>query len=458
MIFTAKKIRWLAAVCLGAVMLLLAGCRSSAGLLLPMDVHPEVLGQSQAAVLQGDTRRLQISLDRLRRQGGERSRLLYLLESGRLLSLAGDELASMERFAEADRVFDDALLEASLRVSDAVAQGISLATNDRALPYKGKLYERMLLQMFHAYHHLGGGDLLNARIALNKALRDLRWGTNHLEQVSRDGSGALESRGIQSGTLPSLFAGNGPVLRPVRSTDNALIYYLSGLLHQAAGEADRAAIDYRNALAMAPGSAAIEDALRSLDGIADGQARVVVIHERGWVAEKIPFSFSIFLNNRSYTLSLPYYPQLVADARHARSNVEIGVRQVQLQPLLSIDAVARRAHEEHMPFILLRQVMRMVAKQELQAEAAEASPLLGIATSLYAILSDSPDLRSWQSLPSVIDVGETTLPAGSYRLQAGIAGELAPEIHLSADAVTLIRIVSAQGKRIKVDSFALPLH
>jgi hypothetical protein len=441
-----------------AAILGLSGCRNVAGLFLPVDTHSEVIAESKEALVAERGQRLATRLERLESQSGTRSRLLYLLEAGRLLELAGDHEGSMRLYAEAEALLDEDLMRASLTVRGTAAQAASLFTNDKALPYRGALYERVLLHTFQALNHLQAGDVTEARIALNKGLRDMRWGTDNLESLSRDTSARLDEQGIRMGQAPPLLNPAYPAANPERSSDNAFLYYLSGLVHQINGDADRAAIDYRNALAFAPGSPPVENALDSIDLVEAGRARLVLIHESDWVSPKIPFSFSIFIGDRSYTLSLPYYPEAPYYAAYPEQFMRVGERTPTLHPLLNLDAVVRRAHQEALPGILLRQVLRIAAKQELQAEAEEADPWLGFAASLYSILSDSPDLRSWQSLPSVIAVSDSTVPAGTHSLRTGFGDAPVRDLRLESGTVTVVRLVTAQGTAIKVESFSFPVY
>ena len=436
----------------------LGGCRNLAGLFLPVDHHSEVVAESKRALLTGRMERLEKRLKQLERQSGTRSRLLYLLEAGRLLDLAGEAEASARKFAQAEALLEEDLLRATFTVRESAAQVASLATNDKALPYRGELYERLLLHIFQAINDLRAGEVVEARIALNKGLRDMRWGSENIEKLARGNATRLEKEGIETDEMSPLLNPSYPAANPERSSDNPLLYYLSGLVHEVGGEVERAAIDYRNALALAPGSVPVEHALRSLDGLETGQARLVVLHESDWVSTKIPFSFSIFLGNRSYTLSLPYYAESPYYSVYPEQFLRIGSQTPTLYPLLNLDAVVRRALEEDLPAIILRQVLRIAAKQELQAEAEEADPWLGFAASLYSILSDSPDLRGWESLPSVVSLAESTLPEGTYPLRTGFDERPILDIELESDTLTIIRVVTAKGTVIKVESFSLPLY
>jgi hypothetical protein len=126
-----------------------------------------------------------------------------------------------------------------------------------------------------------------------------------------------------------------------------------------------------------------------------------------------------------------------------------------LYPLLNVEAAARAALQEQFSAILLRQALRMVAKEQLQNEAQEADPWLGFAASIFSILSDSPDLRSWLSLPSAVYVADLQLPAGNYPVDADLQLGRAPSVVIAAGRITVLRIVSAQGRVISIDSFPL---
>lgn len=449
--------RWFLPV---AVVLLvgLGGCRNVAGLFLPVNYHEEVVSESKAAVLAGSEQLLGRALDRLERQSGTRSALLYLLEAGRLLELAGKTEEARRVLAEADAFLEAERMRATFTVRGGAAQIASLATNDQALPYRGHLYERVMLSTYQALNELGSGDVEAARIALNKGLRDMRWGSENLEALSRQESARLEQQGIGTAGLPPLLDPAYPAANPRHSSDNAFVYYLSGLLHEVRGDRDRAAIDYRNALAFNPGSVPLQHALEALDGVEKGTGRVVLIHESDWVSPKIPFSFSIFVRDRSYTWSLPSYADMPYYAIYPESFLRLGSERPLLHPVLNLEAVVRRAHEEAMPGILLRQALRVAAKQELQAEAEEADPFLGFAASIYSILSDGPDLRSWQSLPSVIYLADLTMPAGTYPLSTDFDGQPVLDLFVDPEAITVVRMVTAQGALIKVESFSLPLY
>lgn len=447
--------------CFGLFLLLalagLSGCRSSLGLFLPVDAHPRVIAEARHAAIQQNAGGLDSTLKDLERQTPGNSRLLYLLESARLRSLTGQQSASIELFSEAGALFDEQQLGASITVTESLQSGLALVTNDRALPYQGQLHERLLLYTFQSLNHLENGDVGSARIELNKGLRDMRWGKDNLPELRRRADRQLAENGIQlEGQIPQYRGPAAPV--PVSSSsDNALLYYLSGLLHQAAGSADRAEIDYRNALAYAPGSEPLLHALDTLAEPESTQARLVILQESGWVSEKVPFSLPVFIRSRAYTLSFPQYPDTGRGWSYPDS-IGIGGDRFRLHPVLDVDRIARKALEEAFPAILLRQALRIVAKDQIQKEAREEDPWLGLAASVLSILSDYPDLRSWLSLPAVISLADLSLPPGRAHFPAFGDSREPLSITLGAGKITVLRVVSANGRVIKVDSFPIPAY
>lgn len=444
--------------CLGLLVLMglgLAGCRSGAGLFLPVDHHPELMLEARSAVAAANPGRLESLLDRLDRQTPETSHLLVLLEAARLNSLLGDVESSLNLYAAVDDRFEAERLRAQFTVTETLQTGLSMITNDRAIPYRGQLFERLLAYCFQALNHLelGNGEL--ARIELNKALRDMRWGKDNLPQLRRESGQRLSQAGVRTGDFREGFSSPPDGLVQESSSDNALVYYLSGLLFEASGELDRADIDYRNALAYAPGSPLVGEALESLGEMPPGMGRLVILHESDWVSPKIPFSLSIFIKDRSYTLSLPYYADRYWNDFTPQAFMRIGETRPLLYPLLNVDAAARASFEELFPATLLRQALRMVAKEQLQNEAEEADPWLGFAASIFSILSDSPDLRSWLSLPSAIYGAQLYLPTGTYPVISELESTERSSLEIRTGETTVLRLATAQGRSIRVDSFPL---
>jgi hypothetical protein len=438
---------------LGLLLLMAAhsGCRSTSGLFLPGNNHPRTIEEARSAVIRDDPQRVEAVLNDLESRTASSSRMLLLLESGRLMDLSGESGESRRLFAEAASLAEQQDLNATFTVTESLQAALAMVTNDRALPYQAQLFERLFLYYFQSLNYLRDGEGEMARIELNKALRDMRWWKDNLPALRERTDRMLEQNAIRTNGAPfgpDLYSGSAAR----SSSDNALVYYLSALLHQASGNLDRAEIDYRNALAFVPDAEPFLHGLETLRDPSPDKARVVVIHESDWVAAKVPFSISVFIKRKLYTLSFPFYPDSTTLWRVPGLPLRMDPVIPEPYPVLSVNASVRKSLEEQFPAILLRQALRMLAKDQLQEEAMEEDPWLGFAVSIFSVLSDQPDLRSWLSLPASISVSDAYLLPGPVEIPGYGQVQLEPgEIHL-------FRFVSAQDHLIKVDSFPLPSY
>ena len=105
-------------------------------------------------------------------------------------------------------------------------------------------------------------------------------------------------------------------------------------------------------------------------------------------------------------------------------------------------ALAARALAEQMPGILTRQVARAVAKAVGAKAAKDAGGDWGeLAATLYNVISDQADLRSWLTLPAHMQVLSAWVdPGGScVALTAPGGGTLwSGEVTLKAGKTTLV--------------------
>ena len=168
--------------------------------------------------------------------------------------------------------------------------------------------------------------------------------------------------------------------------------------------------------------------------------------------------FPVFIKNRSYTLSLPYYPDSYTYSQYPEAFVRVGDDQPLLFPILNVEAVVRRALEEQFPAILLRQALRMAAKQELQHQARQEAAWLGDLAMLFSILSDSPDLRSWLSLPAAVHLADLSLPAGGYEIATPAGPHDGGLLNLAAGEIYILHIVTAGDRLISIDSFPVSAY
>jgi len=73
-----------------------------------------------------------------------------------------------------------------------------------------------------------------------------------------------------------------------------------------------------------------------------------------------------------------------------------------------------------MPTILLRQVLRVVAKEQVRKEVAKNDEVGNLLVNVWNVLTEQPDTRSWQTLPAEVYSSSEIVEAGEYELEFGL--------------------------------------
>lgn len=159
----------------------------------------------------GDTVRADAIVEQAHEEYGPKSQILYRMDRGMTLHLAG-------RYEASTAVLDKAEQE----VEDLYTRRISTQTkaflyNDTELPYEGAPYEQVMLNVLKALNYAASGNLQEALVEARRV--------DHRLNVLAD------------------LAGD----KPDAYRDDSLARYLSGILYEAAGELNDAFIAYRKA-------------------------------------------------------------------------------------------------------------------------------------------------------------------------------------------------------------------
>jgi hypothetical protein len=81
--------------------------------------------------------------------------------------------------------------------------------------------------------------------------------------------------------------------------------------------------------------------------------------------------------------------------------------------------MAQQDLTERLPAILLRQAVRVVAKEQIRREAAKQDDIGNILVNVWNVLTEQPDTRSWQTLPAEVYSSSELLPAGEVTVLFG---------------------------------------
>ena len=405
------------------------------------------------------------------------ARVLFAMEMGRVAQLEGDFAASRAAFATATAAMEDQDNRATVSARGAAAQGGAVLVNDKAIPYRAPSYERTLVHHYQALNYLAAGDLIGAGVEVRRASREQEDALRrHEREVAKSKSSTenVSPDDERDPNLSAVYAGLDQLAGSVKSSfQNAATFYVSSVIWEMLGEANDAYIDVKKALELAPENVYLQmDAVRLAQRLGmredledferrfpraakmpasgseplAGKARLVVVYEEGLAPQKSEVSLAYPLPSADAigAIALPTYAEVPPPPEPVR--VALGGRALaSTAPICNVGALAARALAEQMPGILARQVARAVTKavaaKALSDQGGQGGDLGGLAMSLYNVLSEQADLRSWLTLPAHVQMLSAWVEPGTARVElaASNGGALwSGDVTLQAGRTTLI--------------------
>lgn len=418
----------------------------------------------------GDVARADAIVEEAQKEYGSKSQVLYRMDRGMTLHLAG-------RYEDSTAVLEKADQEVEqLYTRRLTTQAKAVLYNDTELPYEGAAYEQVMLNVVKALNYAVAGNLQEALVEARRADHRL----NVLADQAEDKSDTYR--------------------------DDGLARYLSGILYEAAGELNDAFISYRKAheayLAAHAWSRTpvpprlrtdllrITDALHLIDEHAQYRqafadvpwqpaaghphlAQVVVVSYNGHAPRKedhfldLPISLdalrlvlltkaaigsqsntrearaaeSVFygLNGRIVRVALPrLVPQKTIVAYEQVSLVGAeGAYNDSSELVQDLSALAAKHFSDQYNTLAVKAVARAAIKYaaaEGIARGARAAAgrdtagqivalLVGSLAKTLAISTEEADKRSWRTLPDEIQIARLWVPPGSYELRVRPIGK-----------------------------------
>ena len=444
---------------------LLAGCGPSVNRYLLIDT----------SLRANDPKGADAIVQRTEKEYGEKSRVLYGMDRGMLLQLAGDYQQSNAVLEQAEDELD------RLYTRKIRTEALAFMTNDTALAYEGDPYEQVLVNVLKALNYSALGQWQEALVEARRI--------DHRLNV-------LSDRTQEKGAY----------------REDGFARYLSGILYESTGDVNNAFIAYRKAYETfdatrawsytAVPSQLREDLLRTAEALHFTQelaeyrrlfpdtkwetsqslqqlAQVVVISYNGRAPRKedqfldLPVSLDALqlvllnrglsqagrqsnrgvdtvlygLNGRVVRVALPQLApqktQVPVDRVSLIPDNGTGVT-VNTELVHNVTALADKALSERMAGITVKALARAATKFALaegamrgaqQAAGKDAGPWVGLLVGLLAkglaVASEEADKRSWQTLPDEIHLARVWVPPGRYQVQSqsggGSHGPLTPE-------------------------------
>lgn len=402
---------------------------------------------------------------------GDKSRVLYGMDRGMTLHLAGDYKQSNLLLEQSDEEVER-LYTRKIRTETA-----AFMTNDNVLPYEGDPYEQVMINVVKALNYAMLGLWQESLVEARRIDHRL----NVLSDRVKDKSAYRE---------------------------DGFARYLTGILYESTGDVNNAFIAYRKAYetyeSMRGWSRVGEpaqlqsDLLRTADALhltsefaayerafpgvpwqssqaQQNLAQVVVISYNGRAPRKedqfldLPISMDALqlvlinraltnpntpqnraadtalygLNGRVVRVALP---RLVPQPTHvpvdlvtldAASGAPVSVK---TEPVQNVTALAEKALSERLPGVAVKAVARAATKYAMAEAATRGSQSaagqknadwVGLLVSLiahgYAVASEEADKRSWRTLPDQIHLARRWVPPGHYDVKGtGFTGDGPP--------------------------------
>ena len=416
-----------------------------------------------------------------------RDEALFAVETGRTAQLYGDYATSRAAFEKAIARTDAQDYEGVLAPKAAAQQASAILVNDKAIEYRPPDYERTLMHHYQALNYLGAQDLDGAGVEIRRANRVQEEARKRHEAETDKAAGKARKNDSAASEDPladapdatrqsidKVYAGLNELAGQVKTSfQNAATFFLSAVVWEMRGEPNDAYIDYKKALEMAPGNPALQAAVirlgkrlgmredvdafsRRFPSLADmpadgssplaGKGHLVVIVEEGHVAQKDDLSIPYPVSEGIGMISIPLYHSFPAQAGSIRLSVD-GRPVSSFSPICRVSSLAARALSERMPGIIARQTARAVAKGVALSAARKngGGDAAVVLLSIYNVASEQADLRSWLTLPDVIQAADAWTAPGSrtVRLQWTGGGNLELPVTVAAGKTTLLYVTRA---------------
>ena len=453
--FVSHKQRVFLAACFSSIVLL--GCSSA----VLSDLFVSYDEQLRASRYQLGSGKFELASDLLAEgKPGDNSYYLKQLEKGRISYLAGDFARSQAHFTAVDEQLKWLSRQAEYRLSTGLQNVSALATNDNFIEYHIPVYEQVMLHHYQAINYLHSNGLESALIEVRRAAmiqqQAMQEAPISLEEQLGDYTAQYDDLMRE---YPQLNT-NDIVLD--NAFQNGLTFALSAALYLAAGQEDDAYIDYRKALALAPNNSYLRAEVARLGkklsmsdykkytsakaiSLGKEQGLLIVLHEQSIVAarQEARFTLPLYNHNRweTYTVALPVISgnAQVSIPQQLAVNGELFAT----ERLVQFDALAAKQLQQDLPGILLRQILRLITKDQFRREVNKdktdyednwANALVNI----YNVASERADTRSWQTLPAIAQIAVKALPAGEHTLEFEGLIEPSTSITLRPRRVTLV--------------------
>lgn len=401
----------------------LAGCAGN-----PMRQYDSELKETVALVRNGSAKQAIEQLEKNNTAGlvSKDKDILYFLEKGELLTLDSNYAAGRESWLKADEVVREWEDSVKTDTSKVIGDVGSFLVNDKTRRYDGQDYEKVMLSTNLTLSHVMQGNYDLARIEMKKtfereklieSFREKEY--DKLQEDAKQQQVTADMKQMKDYPMAEL---DTPEVNSLKNGfQNAFAHYLAGYFFEVTGETSLAEPGYRNALQLAPNSRIVQAGLKDVGRRRPGpqESDVLFVIESGFAPSWKSVTIPIPIPRKSGLMVTPLsFPLIKSENKgFVPSAVSVAGKQLPVETLTNIDAMARRMLKDQMPGILLRTVIRAVVKSVAQDQAYKGGLALGVLTNVATVVTEQADDRSWRTLPETISVARATLPQGTHLIE-----------------------------------------
>lgn len=412
--------RWCPAAALCAAAGILGGCVTA------FDRHRDTVASLHEQGRYDEIAR-QLDDPAVRKEYGDKNRLLWWLDRGAAALAIDDTEATIANLEKAEEFMD---VFRSPSAADELGKWL---LNDTAAPYFGEAYEDMYVNVFKLLAQLEagnvqGGATVEARRMATKAdaLRDryLRMKS----QVGKEGGAGFENRTAAGGFIETTEEGQF-IESPLGTYLTAVTFLKTGerSMHEVAARRLQTSIRAQRGLI----GAVEESDFAGLEAMQQGDANVLVVALSGRGPRKVAnrigpipvFEWPVYFE-------LPELVGGVAEAAGARLALDDGTF-VELAMVEDLRSVATANHQRQMPLIYARTLIRSSAKaaaafaltktwenNSKRGSERDVAAVVGTLAGLAFVgFTEKADLRCWELLPAQAHVAMVQLPPGEHSVR-----------------------------------------
>ena len=411
---------------------------------------------------------------------------LSLLEKARLEYLANQRQQSQQNFELVYRQVQQAEQAAKIQLSRGVENIAAVVSNDNATRYDIPYYEQSMLHSYQALNYLSQRDLSGALVEIRRANLVQNKALQANQQAIFDSQKKMAQKGVSSESLASKYPSMNTAIGKVKNGfQNAYTFYLSGVLYEAAGQSNDAYIDYKKALEIYPHNVTVQQDVwrlanrlgmgndiqlfkkRFSHDITHGKSKgisqnlgqidkqqaltpsgqLVILVEQGIINSKqeVSIHLPIFTSHgdvRFYSVALPSYQNRLR--QYSGLSLSYQGKQYQSQEIVRLQSLAAKQLQDEMPVIVARQIVRVIAKEEVRQQMSRKAGDIGnILAAIYNVASEKADTRSWSTLPDSIHILRMDFSPGKHEVEMNINGnKRTVTFEIIEDRQTLVKLTT----------------